>query len=401
MKDGYIVLQQHEWREWNLNKLNGDTLKKLLENTSIGSNKKLPNGKERDFRRRWAQLSSKTVKDNWSLANNDAYLCMDNIIHADIHWGKIAVLNVIADTNRTPEWVKKSDNTRADFENIRKEQNKIKQHINNLKQNAPTIKPMHYAVLWRLAGISTIQKVHGDGGPGNYHAVVPFTSDYEIIVHPGTHLLHASYKEAKNDEYYVTPNTAKYLKLQIGEMLLFHANIGHCGGRSSKKVKNRKEKRFKQNDINISWGGSDIKMDVTDLAMHYGIENCLFSKSIASDYLSNGIEQLRVREETPLTLDRQNNTVRNVYYTQKEMELKQKLKNSQMEFIKNSQGNRTENDYVFPEVFHMFNKTNQAMKEHREQLEVKFGDNFVREKGLQHHRRISERTTQRTNRLKF
>ena len=101
---------------------------------------------------------------------------------------------------------------------------------------------MHYAVLWRLTGIGTIQKVHGDGEPGNYHAVVPFTSNYEIIVHPGTHLLHASYKEAKNDEYYVTPNTAKYLKLQIGEMLLFHANIGHCGGRSSKKVKNRKEK---------------------------------------------------------------------------------------------------------------------------------------------------------------
>ena len=72
MKDGYIVLQQHEWREWNLNKLNGDTLKKLLENTSVGSNKKLPNGNERDFRRRWAQLSSKTVKDNWSLAKDDA-----------------------------------------------------------------------------------------------------------------------------------------------------------------------------------------------------------------------------------------------------------------------------------------------------------------------------------------
>jgi len=142
-------------------------------------------------------------------------------------------------------------------------------------------------------------------------------------------------------------------------------------------------------------------MEVTDLAMHYGIENCLFSKSIASDYLSNGIEQLRVREETPLTLDRRNNTVRNVYYTKKEMELKQKLKNSQMEFITNSEGNRTADDYVFPEVFHMFNKTNQAMKEYREQLEVKFGNKFVREKGLQHHRRISERTTQKTNRLKF
>ena len=72
-----------------------------------------------------------------------------------------------------------------------------------------------------------------------------------------------------------------------------------------------------------------------------------------------------------------------------------------MEFITNSEGDRTDNDYVFPEVFHMFNKTNQAMKEYREQLEVKFGNKFVREKGLQHHRRISERTTQKTNRLKF
>ena len=75
-------------------------------------------------------------------------------------------------------------------------------------------------------------------------------------------------------------------------MLLFHVNIGHCGGRSSKKGKKGKEKRFKQKDIKIPWGGTDIKMEVTDLAMHYGIENCLFSKSIVSDYLSNGIEHL-------------------------------------------------------------------------------------------------------------
>ena len=27
MKDGYIVLEQHEWRDWNMNKLDGDTLK--------------------------------------------------------------------------------------------------------------------------------------------------------------------------------------------------------------------------------------------------------------------------------------------------------------------------------------------------------------------------------------
>ena len=72
-----------------------------------------------------------------------------------------------------------------------------------------------------------------------------------------------------------------------------------------------------------------------------------------------------------------------------------------MEFIINSEGNRTGDDYVFPEVFHMFNKTNQAMKEYREQLEVKFGNKFVREKGLHHHRRISQRTTQKTKRLKF
>ena len=72
-----------------------------------------------------------------------------------------------------------------------------------------------------------------------------------------------------------------------------------------------------------------------------------------------------------------------------------------MEFITNSQGNRTDNDYVFPEVSHMFNKTNQATKEYREQLEVKFGNKFVREKGLHHHRRISQRITKKTKRLKF
>ena len=43
---------------------------------------------------------------------------------------------------------------------------------------------------------------------------------------------------------------------------------------------------FKESDIVISWGGKNSKKEVTELTMHYGIENCLFSKSIASDYLS-------------------------------------------------------------------------------------------------------------------
>jgi hypothetical protein len=107
-----------------------------------------------------------------------------------------------------------------------------------------------------MNGIETIQKVHSDGGPGNYHAVVLFTCDYEIIVHPWTHLLHASYEDAKNDEYYVTPTMMKNLKLKPGDMLGFHANIGHCGGRSSKMGKNSNEKTFEEGDINISWGGS-------------------------------------------------------------------------------------------------------------------------------------------------
>jgi hypothetical protein len=59
------------------------------------------------------------------------------------------------------------------------------------------------------------------------------------------------------------------------------------------------KKPLKKVTLTFLGGGQNIKLDVTDLAMHYGIENCLFGKSIESDYLSNGIEQLRVGEETP------------------------------------------------------------------------------------------------------
>jgi len=31
MRDGYIVLEKNEWRDWELSKLNSDTLKKILE----------------------------------------------------------------------------------------------------------------------------------------------------------------------------------------------------------------------------------------------------------------------------------------------------------------------------------------------------------------------------------
>ena len=115
--------------------------------------------------------------------------------NADIHWRK-AVLNVLADWPLKKNDVHHAGNTAKYFK--------------DLKGEPTTINPIHYAVLWRMEGISGIQKVHSDSGPDHYHAVVPFTSDYKIIVHPGTHLLHESYKDAKED------NIMSLLPLQYG-----------------------------------------------------------------------------------------------------------------------------------------------------------------------------------------
>jgi hypothetical protein len=128
--------------------LNSGTLKKLLESTKACSNKILPNGDERDSRRRWAELDSNTVKQNWPVADTEANLCMDNIIHADIHWGKRAVVNVLGDCNRKPDYLHHPDKTSRDYlELVRKSQN-MKQHVIDLKAEPTTIKPMHYMVVW-------------------------------------------------------------------------------------------------------------------------------------------------------------------------------------------------------------------------------------------------------------
>ena len=62
MKDGYIVLNIHDWRTLSLYKLYGGALKHLLEGSPAGSKKKLPNGNERDVRRRWDELDIRAVK---------------------------------------------------------------------------------------------------------------------------------------------------------------------------------------------------------------------------------------------------------------------------------------------------------------------------------------------------
>jgi hypothetical protein len=315
---------------------------------------------------------------------------MDNIIHADIHWGKRAVFNVLGGLNAKPEhWGhpdKKSEYYRESVARFQKAQ----EHAKRLLAVPTTIKPMHFAVLWRMNGLSSIQKVHGDGGPGNYHAVVPFTCDYEINVHPGTHLLHATYADAKKDKYYTTPTTMKTLHLQPGNMLLFHANIGHCGGRSS-KVKNAAEKTFDEGKIDFDWVGGNNKMELTDLGMHYGIENCLFHKSIASDYLSGSIEQLRVGEITPFNW-KGDRTVPNVNYKKKEIELKYNLQTAHETFLSYGDGKLVSEGNLIPEVFHMFNETTTEMKKYREHLAVKFGNEFRGDKNSMLKKRTSTRT---------
>ena len=73
---------------------------------------------------------------------------MDNIIHADIHWGKRAVFNVLGGLNAKPEhWGhpdKKSEYYRESVARFQKAQ----EHAKRLMAIPTTIKPMHFAVLW-------------------------------------------------------------------------------------------------------------------------------------------------------------------------------------------------------------------------------------------------------------
>ena len=261
--NGYIVFNKNEWyamdqlfMEWPKG------LKELLEeNKSVEDLKVLGTRGADHGTRRWIKIKER-----------EGTVFSYNFIHPDIYWGRVAAYKRVKLNLKVPE------------------------ACQELRENiSEGLKTVSCSVLYRGEGTDMDQLPHGDGEPGHHHGVLPATPGYKIHVYPGTHLLHKSFREAKNGLYKVNRRLRKTLTLEQGQVLIFHSSLGHAGA-SSNETNGKKYLEINQNSIDINWFcGANKGKRVTDLAMHFDIEDKFSSRGTI---LRNGfIEQLRLREE--------------------------------------------------------------------------------------------------------
>ena len=275
-RKGYIVLHSDKVsRDWGLARHFPGNIKALLEDNKS----KIANlGNEDKGLRKWVMLKTATVK---GMKTDYSSLISDRIIHTDIYWGRVAAQNAIymIATRKAIGWDGIYKKCREEIE---------------VKGNDWTLGMSCACLLYRGEGMGFNQRVHADTEPGNYHGVFVATPDYEIHLFPGTHLLHKSRSEAKDNKYFVTVDEQKTLKLKVGDLLLFQSSLGHCGGRSNDR-NTCIPLGFDQDSIDIKWfSEKNSKKRVTDMALHFDLQDKFCGDTPASSYSTGRVELMRL-----------------------------------------------------------------------------------------------------------
>ena len=274
--DGYVILKEKHWKpKWLLGKMGLNELKEcFLKKQPIVGNLKdhraKVNGEKSSGSRRWASWDGKAkfvedVISGNSPSHTNPPLIDNSIIHADVHWARIARLN----------YLKKSH---AEYQQIGHEQ---------------TIELVDFACLWRAEHVEEVQRVHADTDAGHYHLVMPLSSeDYEIETYQYTHL---TTMRSNQDDNIVTPSQKRVLHLKMGQILVFCSNLAHCGGRSRYASENMKG--IKEFITCVDWftGKNNSEKQIADLSIHAGLQSKLFPQNIRSNYETGLPQFIRVQ----------------------------------------------------------------------------------------------------------
>ncbi len=73
------------------------------------------------------------------------------------------------------------------------------------------------------------QRSHADGESGQFNIVEPLTNGYVVRVWPRSHFLVKS-RLSSTDTYLPLAGGEEDVILKVGERLVFHSNLVHCGG---------------------------------------------------------------------------------------------------------------------------------------------------------------------------
>ena len=92
----------------------------------------------------------------------------------------------------------------------------------------------------------------------------------------------------------MTVDEQKTLKLKVGDLLLFQSSLGHCGGRSNDR-NTCIPLGFDQDSIDIKWfSEKNSKKRVTDMALHFDLQDKFCGDTPASSYSTGRVELMRL-----------------------------------------------------------------------------------------------------------
>ena len=206
-------------------------------------------GSGRDKKKRmWSQFKTDprnctTIKEH--MKDEGVRASMTSVIAPDIIYGAEAL---------------KNDTIRDDDDNL---ETKLRDNTVNISGEC---------ALLREIGLNEYQGPHTDTVHGSYNAVVPFTQEYTLQVWEGSH--HLPQWTKQNEQPLICSCGGKTLTANVGQIIIFHSNLIHCGGASCNII----ARSLVKSPSNVSKKLlKDIfktgEFRVTDVSVHFTIDS--------------------------------------------------------------------------------------------------------------------------------
>ncbi len=137
------------------------------------------------------------------------------------------------------------------------------------------------AALWRGSGLDIYQRSHADGESGQFNIVEPLTNGYVVRVWPRSHFLVTS-RLTSADTHLRLAGREEDVLLNVGERLVFHSNLVHCGGparfQTTKDVPMSATAAFLHSELppNFTWFKQQRRLSnitLTDMSIHYVLDS--------------------------------------------------------------------------------------------------------------------------------
>ena len=147
--------------------------------------------------------------------------------------------------------------------------------------NSPTVIVSESAALWRGSGLDIYQRSHADGESGQFNIVEPLTNGYVVRVWPRSHFLVKS-RLTSTDTHLRLAGGEEDVLLNVGERLVFHSNLVHCGGparfQTTKDVPMSATAAFLHSELpnGFTWFKQQrrhFNVTLTDLSIHYVLDS--------------------------------------------------------------------------------------------------------------------------------